>query len=107
MLGTVGGVDARRWVAAGASVVGSGVGKLMPVSVAAPSAFLLFLLSLLFLLLPFFFPPSFEASSFPTSYCCCLSPPASGGSQGKVLELIFGSMGSYGLVRGKGNNAMR
>ena len=107
VVGEVGGVGARRLVAVDAGVGGCGEGDLTPVGVAAPSAFFFLLLSLLFSLLPFFSLPFFGASSFPTSCFCCLTPSASGALQGKVLELIFGSMEWYRLVRGKEYNAMR
>ena len=95
----IGGVGARRWVTVGPGVGGCGEGDSMPFGVAAPSAFLSLLRSPL-LLLFLFSPPTFGAFSFPTSCCCCLAGSARA-SQVKVLELIFGSMECYGLVRGK------
>lgn len=89
VIGATGAAVAGRWLAVGATIGSCGVGAVMPVGAAAPSAFLFFLRSRLFLLLPFFFPPSFAASSFPTSSCCCLTGSASGASPGKLLVLVM------------------
>lgn len=48
VVGAIGGVGARRWVAVGAGVGGCGEGDLIPFGVAASSAFLSLPLSLLF-----------------------------------------------------------